>query len=302
MADRWKLVSLRRHVVSRSIEELMAENDSTTLDYLSKELGLSMDCIDRFLRPWFGGVFFERDLATSSRFFRFIFKMFSLGDASLPENGMKSIPEQLLKKIPADNIRLNTPVKSVAEGSVHLDGGEKIEARAVVLAVNGVEAARLSGEKLETPPFKQTACVYFGTEKPVVREPILVLNGEGKGPINNMCVPSLVSPSYAPPGKSLVSVSVIDPEAIQKNNLEKEVRQQLRDWFGAEVDLWYHLRTFRITHALPSQPVGFLEQSGDTLRIREGLYACGDYRATASIHGAMLSGRLAAEAIIKDHP
>ncbi|MFM7150258.1 MAG: NAD(P)/FAD-dependent oxidoreductase, partial [Gemmataceae bacterium] len=169
MADRWKLASLRRHVVSRSIEELMAENDSTTLDYLSKERGLSMDCIDRFLRPWFGGVFFERNLATSSRFFRFIFKMFSLGDASLPEDGMKSIPEQLAKKIPANHIRLNTPVKSVADGFIHLDGGEKIEARAVVLAVNGVEAARLSGEKLEPPPFKQTACVYFGAEKPVVR-------------------------------------------------------------------------------------------------------------------------------------
>ncbi|MFM7152050.1 MAG: FAD-dependent oxidoreductase, partial [Gemmataceae bacterium] len=137
-------------------------------------------------------------------------------------------------------------------------------------------------------------------EKPVVRDPILVLNGEGQGPINNMCVPSLVSPSYAPPGKSLVSVSVIDPEAIHRNKLETEVRQQLRDWFGAEVDAWHHLRTFKIPYALPSQPVGFLERSGDPTRIREGLYGCGDYRATASIHGAMLSGRLAAEAIIKD--
>ena len=38
--------------------------------------------------------------------------------------------------------------------------------------------------------------------------PWLVVNGEG-GPINNLCVPSEAAPSYAPPGRALVSVTIL---------------------------------------------------------------------------------------------
>ena len=57
---------------------------------------------------------------------------------------------------------------------------------------------------------------------------------------------------------------------------------------------------YRIRHALPSQPVGVLEPWERPVKLRAGLYVCGDHRDNASINGAMVSGRRAAEALAGD--
>jgi predicted NAD/FAD-dependent oxidoreductase len=57
----------------------------------------------------------------------------------------------------------------------------------------------------------------------------------------------------------------------------------------------HRLRTYRIPHALPDQPTRSGRRAAETTV--DGLYVCGDGGETASIHGAMLSGRVAAEAV-----
>ena len=64
---------------------------------------------------------------------------------------------------------------------------------------------------------------------------------------------------------------------------------------------WRHLRTYAIAHALPAQPPEALVEPHQRVRLSPGLYACGDYRENASIEGAMVSGRRAAEALLRDH-
>jgi hypothetical protein len=49
-----------------------------------------------------------------------------------------------------------------------------------------------------------------------------VLNGDRTGPINNLCVPSNVAPAYAPPGQSLVSVSVVGAKG--KGEMKRKLR------------------------------------------------------------------------------
>ena len=66
--------------------------------------------IDRFFRPFLGGVFLERDLVTSSRMFRFVFRMLIEGATAVPARGMGAIPAQLAALLPADAVRLNTAV------------------------------------------------------------------------------------------------------------------------------------------------------------------------------------------------
>jgi hypothetical protein len=51
--------------------------------------------IDRFLRPFLGGIFLERELDTSSRMLDFVWRMFSTGAAALPADGMGAITRQL---------------------------------------------------------------------------------------------------------------------------------------------------------------------------------------------------------------
>ena len=300
LGDRWRLAKLRWHVTKRSMEELMSEPDSSTMDYLRSHCGFSSDIIERFFLPWFGGVFFEQELSTSSRFFKFIFRIFAIGDASLPEEGMGAITHQLASAIPPTARRLSTPVDSLDELRVRLKSGETIESRAVILAVEGPEASRLTRGIVQAPESRRTTCLYFAAAQPPLEAAILVLNGDGTGPINNLSVPSNVAPSYAPPGQALVSVSIIGSKANTSANLLNEVRQQLRAWYGKQVDRWSLLGRYDIHHALPSQPPQYRNVPAPLPRLAEGLYRCGDYCETASIQGAMLSGRRAAECLLSD--
>ncbi len=299
-ADRWRLAKLRWHVTQTPIESLCNEPDSTTYEYLRSTCGFSADMIDRFLRPWFGGVFFERELSTSSRFFRFIFRMFAVGDAALPEEGMGAMTKQLAKEVPGSMCRLLTRVESIDGRTVIIEGGEVIDAASIVLAVEGPEASRLTSGQIQSPDSRSTTCFYYAASQPPIKESLLVLNGDQTGPINNLCVPSNVSPAYAPTGQSLVSVSVVGSKENESTDLELEVRRQLRDWFGSEVDRWSTLRRYHIRHALPAQPAHFRDRGTRNPKLAEGLYCCGDYCETASIHGALLSGRHTAEVLLAD--
>src|ERR687895_419025 len=134
-----------------------------------------------------------------------------------------------------------------------------------------------------------------------VDEPVIVLDGDGQGPVNNLCVPSAVAPTYAPSGAALISAAVIDRPGLPKGpDLEAAVLGQLADWFGTGVVAWRHLKTYHIPHAQPAQPPGALDPPERPVRLRPGLYVCGDHRDNASINGALASGRRTATAVLED--
>ena len=81
-------------------EEIFARPEKTTRDYL-QAVPFGPAIIERFFEPFFGGVFLDRELVTSSRFFEFLFRMFSAGDTAVPAQGMQQIPLQLAAKLPA---------------------------------------------------------------------------------------------------------------------------------------------------------------------------------------------------------
>jgi hypothetical protein len=59
-------------------------------------------------------------------------------------------------------------------------------------------------------------------------------------------------------------------------------------------------RGYTLARALPQQRHAEWEQAPVRVGGTGGVYMCGDYRETASIQGALASGRRAAEAVIKD--
>ena len=181
---------------------------------------------------------------------------------------------------------------------MRLESGETIGADAVVIATEGPEAARLAA--LPVPGSRPVTCLYFAAERAPIAEPLLVLDGDGTGPVNNLCFPTQVAPGYGPAGATLVSASVVGGAAGDAGDaaLEAAVRKQMAGWFGDEVRGWRHLRTYHIRHAQPEQRPGALEPVERAVRLESGLFVCGDHRDTASLHGAMLSGRRAAEAIL----
>jgi phytoene dehydrogenase-like protein len=183
---------------------------------------------------------------------------------------------------------------------VRLLSGEVLAGRATVVATAAPEARRLLGSDLEVPAWHGVVTFWFATDRPPLDEPVLVLDGEGRGPVNDLHVASAVSPTRAPPGAALLGATVLDDRGLSDAALEEAVRDHLGRWFGVQVSTWRLLALQRIPHALPDQPPGVLRPGGRGARLRAGRYVCGDYREHGSIEGALVSGRRAADAVRAD--
>lgn len=262
--------------------------------------GFTGEMIERFLRPWLGGAFLDRDLATPAAMMFFVYRMFARGAGALPAGGMGRIPEQLAAGLRPGTLRLGTRVRAARRGDVELASGEVVRAREVVVAAEAGAAWRLGAETGggAMPAWRRVTCVQWAAESsPLKGEPILWLNGTGSGLINNVAVPSDVAADYAPKGKSLVSVTVLDEQAdvLGDETLVAELREELAGYFGEAARGWRALAVQRIPRALPVLRVP--NDGREARRTPAGLWVCGDHVASASIQGAMASGQTVAEAL-----
>ncbi len=288
--DKARLGLLRRRITTTTAPQLLRGADRSTFDALRAD-GFSDTMIERFFRPLVGGIQLDPSLATSRRMFDVIFRSLSTGDSAVPALGMGQIPVQLAERLPAGTIRLERPVARLDGRTLHFDGGDSITAERLIVATDGPTASRLLG----LPPVESKAatCVWFAADEPPVDHRLIVLDGTGQGPALNVAIMSNVAPDYAPPGRSLVAAAC---PAVADGGIEPRVRAQLRSWWGPQVDGWEHLHTHVIPHGQPQQRPPF----GPKRRVALGdhRFVCGDHRDTASIQGALYSGRRCADAVI----
>lgn len=297
LADKIRIVDLIRQVQGMDTDDLFGQPATTTANYL-RDYGFSEQIIERFFRPFFGGVFLEDQLTTSSNFFQFCYKSFFLGDAAIPALGIGQIPAQLAERLPAGSLRLNTPVERVNGQTVELASGERLQAEAVVLAVDAASSARLRGQ---TPPtlaaFNHTTCTYFAapaSSRPgaLVADKLLILNTKRSSPVHNIAILSDISPACAPADQLLISVSTQGMEQVDPEALTARIRTELTGWYGESVQSWRHLRTDHIPQALPSYGP---DAGHQPLQLADRLYQCGDQTSYPSLNAAMQTGRLVAE-------
>lgn len=297
--DKWRLFRLHS-LLANGPQAPFAEEDSLTLDYLRWQGRFSEEMIDGFFRPFLGGVFLEKKLITSSRFFRFVYRMFAAGEATVPAEGMEAIPKQMAARLPAESIRFRARVARVEGTTAFLPTGEPVRGRSLVIATDGVHASKLSDNRVPESTCNGVTTLYYATERPPIDEPILMLDGENRGPVNHLMVMTAAAPSYAPPGQHLLSASVVGVSESDDSHLDREVRKQMMEWFGPQVLRWRFLKSYRIPDALPKQLPLDKTEADSSVRLAEGQYLCGDFRENASINGAMVSGFRAAQAILED--
>lgn len=297
LTDKIRVALLRFQTLGSSEKEIHAQHDQSTESFL-KDFGFSERMIDGFFRCFYGGIFLENELRTSSCMFKFTFKMFSQGSATLPAHGMGSIPLQLARKLPPETIRVNSPATSVTSSSVSLANGSVLQGSHVIVATQASQTSRLvPGFSHRAPNWRSVTNVYFSAKKSPLSEAIIALNGSGSGLVNNVCVPSDISPHYAPTDQSLISVSLLGIHTDEE--IPAKVKKELADWFGNETHDWVHLRTDLIKHALPEQPPeSNADEAKDFLEI-DGIMICGDHTTSASIEGAIISGNQTAAALLK---
>ena len=289
LADKARLLGQRIRLRRARAPELLRQPDETTESAL-RARGFSDRMIERFFRPFVGGIQLDPSLQTSCRVFDVVLQSLLTADVAVPAMGMGAIPNQLAASLPPDRVRLNTLVTSVAAREVTL-GDRRIDVDRVIVATDGPTAAGLLDLPLvESNP---ATCVWFSADSAPFVDPYIVLDGTGDGPALNIAVMTNVAPEYTPPGQALIAAAcpgINDPDA------EESVRRQLERIWGSQVATWSHLRTDAIAHGQPRQYPPFSPKK--RIDLGDGLFVCGDHRDTASIQGALYSGRRCGEAVL----
>jgi predicted NAD/FAD-dependent oxidoreductase len=225
--------------------------------------------------------------------------MFAAGTAALPAAGMAAIPRQLAERLPAGTVQLEKTVETIEGTCVTTTDGQRYQAENLVIATEASAAARLLGAPELDCGWQATHAFSFAAPVAPCDEPILMLDGTGRGPINHLAVVSQVAPSYAPEGRALISANVVgaceDPP-----ELLPAVRTQLREWFGGAAERWDFLQVASVPFALPEQTVERLEPVCKGVQAAAGdhVWICGDHRETSSIQGALQSGLRVAEQLL----
>ncbi|RYG49808.1 FAD-dependent oxidoreductase [bacterium] len=267
--------------------------DISTREFLEKR-GFSPEWFRTFAEPFFGGVFAEKALFTSAWQFCFLYGVLSKGPAVLPAEGIEAIARAVTAPLERYRISTYSPVERIEPGKVTLETGEMIAASGVVLAADPVTNARFLGE--ERPQGNQSTTFWYSSPEAAVKGSYLVLNGTGEGLVNSVAPITNAQPAYAPPGRHLVSASILTSDSVD----ETLVRAELRHWFPeGRVDAWELLRTDRIPYAQTVQPAGFRDRRPSVQTAMPGVFRAGEATENASIDGALLSGLKAAEAVAR---
>lgn len=303
--DRYLVLKLANAVCSVSLPGIFQEDEQPARDFLEK-WGFSHQFIQQFFQPFFAGACLDPDIRASSRVLKYIMRMFVSGDAAIPAKGMGQIAEQMAAGLPEENIRYVSRVASITNGSVTLQYGTTLHARMIVLATPLPVLRELldlseavQAPSLTRPPLGET-CLYFnaGKWRPPSKLPFLVLNGDGVGPINNLAFPSLVSKDYAPDGETLVAAVTLNSSPSEE--LEKQTREQLVDWYGSEAWHWKLLRTMHIPYGLPNQEPPTANPYQLPISYDTRIRICGEYQSLPSIQWALLSGRRTGEIVCEE--
>ena len=279
-----------------------SESDSghTTLEEI-RSLGMGGAILDSFLGPFFSGVFLERDLSSDASVFRKDLRYFATGRALLPAGGMGEIPRQLASRLPGNRLRYGARVASLVRegegvGAVIMDDGSRIACDRLVLATEeGVTCSLLGLSRCRL--WKGVTTLYFSGNKPLYSQRMLVLpswtKGESPGVLHFTDLTNAV-PEYAPPGKRLLSATLIGLEG------EEAVRVARRE-IGAifpEFAAWDFLGETAIAEALPEERPGFHGRMPERRPFRD-VWLAGDQVTRASIETALASGEQTAAEVLQ---
>ncbi len=259
---------------------------------LAEELrrrGLDGELERRVLQPFLAGVLADEQLTSSRRFVELLLRAFVRGTPALPAAGMQALPDQLAAALPGGVLNLSTTASAVRSDAVVTDRGT-IAARAVVIAGDPLTGCALAG--LPAPQMRGLTTYYHLADEPPSPSRLLHLDGDHRGPLVNTAVISNVAPSYSPDA-ALIASTVLGTHTDA--DAREVARRQAGLVYGVDTARWQHLATYAIEQALPAMLAPLTLRQ--PVHLNDGLFIAGDHRDTASIQGALVSGRRAATAV-----
>jgi len=283
---------------------LDGDDDRSAEDEL-RAYGFSDRFIDRFARPFWGGILLDRTLSGSAGTLRFTLKTFLLGSAVLPADGIGAVAAQLAARLPAGSIRLNQRVESLARTDEQITGvfigGDTLPAAHVVVATDPPAAKALTGIGTIPEQGLGSVTVYLAGERDPGIGPRLVLDGTGRRKVNEIAPLSAVAPTYAPKGQHLIAAVLLGEESLANPDddiLARAARNDAARMLGHDLDDWSAIAVARVPFSQFAQPPGIHRTLPTNQTGTPGLTLAGEYTVDSSVNGAMLSGHRAARFIV----
>lgn len=290
--DKLKILALNRRLKKKSIQNIFAEKEQTTISYL-ENIGFSEAIITDFFIPFFSGIFLENKLETSSRMFEFVYKMFGEGNAALPKDGIQAIPKQLFEKLKSTTIIFNTKVKSVENGNIKLESGETLKSNFTIIATQA--SGLVSNLKNQATLWKSCDTLYFEVAKREIRKPLIGLIAAPNALINNIFYHTSLQTS-ATATKELLSVTVVNRQNLTNKQLVAKVQKELKEL--CNIDSCTFIKQYNIPMALPKLQDIQYEMLPSETRLTETIFLAGDTQLNGSLNAAMIAGERAALEVI----
>ena len=298
LKDKARVARLLTFLLPLSVDEIFKLPD-TSMETFLRGFGFSDAFLDRFLRPFFAGVFLENKLETSARMFAFVFKMLAIGQTALPAEGMGALPQQIADDLRPGTLHLNSPVQELTRSrervtGIKLEDGTMVAADRVVVAIEADKAAALTGLDLPVE-WRVSTDITFDLPERLYRQKLLVLFTEPGALVNNCALVSNVVPSYAPEGRHLLSATVLGDPDLSDEELADRAKAEIAGAFPrSHPQDWKLLRVYRIRWAQYAQPAGIWDRLPSTRTGMPGLILAGEITSSSSLYGALVSGQKAA--------
>lgn len=282
-------------------------HDVAAAEYLWSR-GFSERFVDRFARPFWGGITLDPHLAGSSGPLLFTLKMFLRGRAALPRGGIGAMPAQLLARLPADSVSLQTRVTSVvvAEGKAT---GVRINRKvvpgaAVIVATDPPTAATLTHAPALANAMMglPSLTVYLGGTRDPGTGPRIVIDATRRQLVNEVAPLSAAQPSYAPSGRHLIAAVILGEPATASNldAVAGQARIDAATMLGHSPDDWTILRVDNVPFSQFAQPPGIYRRLPGNVTPTRGLFLASEATVDSSYNGAILSGESAAAIVQRE--
>ena len=304
LADKARLGWLVGELLLTPDERLLAAcasaADVSTAHFLWAR-GFSAAIIERFFRPFFGGVFLDENLGTSAGLFRYYLKKFATGRALLPAHGIGEIPRQLAGGLPAGRLRLGCRVARLARvgdrvEAVVTEAGEEIPCETVLLATAAPAAARLLERPPRGGPPRGTTAVYFASAAPLYDRAMLALPAGRGRLVRHFAQLTNVAPEYAPPGQHLLCATVLDRRGLADDALFAAAAAEIAAVYPAAAGSLRPLAVVEVPYGQHQQPASFAARltPAPAPTFLDNVWLAGDQTGACSIQSAMAGGERAA--------
>ena len=286
--DKWLIFKLKRFVDRYSIDELFELENMSSIKFLYN-YGFSERIIDRFFKPFFGGIFLENELTTSARILLFVFKMFSNGSAAIPENGIGELASKLVKDLEEVSFHYNSEVEKVLDETIYLKNSSEVSFDYVINTIPNYE------ESQNKSLWEGCYCIYFEHVSPRLITPARIgLNANQNRLINNIFYPSSLEKPESKKDKELVSVTVLSSKGLDEKGLITKVKEELNSDFS--LDNLNFIQLYHIPYALPKSGI---PKNNVSFQENTKTFEVGDFLMNGSQNAACKVGEIVAKHILK---